>query len=108
MNVLLPESIITYYDISNGADDTRLSYCFTKDAVVLDEGRTHQGHKAIQSWLHATRKKFKYTVEPISATQEAQTVTVTTAVTGTFPGSPIQLKHLFQLSGDKIQSLEIH
>lgn len=108
MNHSLPDSITTYFDISNGTDDARLDRCFTQDAVVLDEGHTHQGHKAIRSWLLATRKKFEYSVEPSSASQEGECMTVSAIVTGNFPGSPIQLEHVFQLVGGKIQSLEIH
>lgn len=53
VNLSLPESIATYFEISNGGDDTHLTDCFTQDARVFDEEETHQGHTAIQSWLRA-------------------------------------------------------
>jgi hypothetical protein len=34
-------------------------------------------------------------------------VTVRARLTGEFPGSPLELDHIFKLSGDKIASLEI-
>jgi hypothetical protein len=33
---------------------------------------------------------------------------VTAKVSGNFPGSPLNLDHVFELHGDKIASLEIH
>ncbi|THF62181.1 nuclear transport factor 2 family protein [Pseudothauera rhizosphaerae] len=108
MAIPLPESIATYFEVGNGADDTRLAGCFAQDAVVLDEGRTHRGHEAIRSWLRAARRKYEYSVEPLEVSQRGECVTVAARVTGNFPGSPVQLQHVFQLAGDRIQSLEIH
>lgn len=108
MSLSLPESIATYFEISNGGDDTHLTDCFTQDARVFDEAETHQGHTAIQSWLRAARRKFEYRVTPISIDQQGNTVMVATTVTGNFPGSPVQLDQTFRLAGEQIQSLEIH
>lgn len=105
MSLSLPDAITTYFSISNGADDTHLGDCFTQDACVLDEGETHRGRTAIQSWLRA---KIEYCVEPVSVSHQDNTMVVTTTVTGDFPGSPVQLDHTFQLADAQIQSLEIH
>ena len=107
MTIPLPDSIAAYFDVSNGADRARLTHCFTPDAVVLDEGQTHRGHEAIQSWQREARQEFEYNVEPLNVSQEGALVTVTARVTGNFPGSPVQRRHVFQLVGDKIQSLDI-
>jgi hypothetical protein len=108
MTISLPESIAAYFELCNGANDSRLTHCFAPDAVVLDEAQTHRGHGAIQSWLRETRKKFEYSVEPLGISQEGTRVTVAAKVSGNFPGSPVQLDHVFQLIDGKIQSLEIH
>lgn len=108
MSLSLPDAITTFFSISNGADDTHLADCFTHDACVFDEGETHRGRPAIQTWLHAARSKFAYRIEPISASQQGNTMEVTATVTGNFPGSPVQLDHSFQLADAQIQSLEIH
>jgi hypothetical protein len=47
MPLPLPDSISTYFDISNGSDFAQFVRCFTPDAVV-DEGQTYQGLDAIQ------------------------------------------------------------
>ena len=108
MNLQLAESIGTYFVTCNGTDTTRITDCFTQDAVVFDEGKTHRGHGAIQSWLQESRKKFEYCTEPIRTAQVGESVTVVAKITGNFPGSPIQLRHSFQLKSGKIQSLEIN
>lgn len=108
MSLSLPGAITTYFSISNGADDTHLADCFTQDACVFDEGETHRGHPAIQAWMRATRANIEYNVEPVSVSQQGNTMIVTATVTGNFPGSPVQLDHTFQLAESQIQSLEIH
>lgn len=107
MNLRLPEAISDYFAASNGADAHHIKDCFTQDAVVHDEGNLHGGHAAIQSWLQEAQKKFEYRVEPKSSSDEGEHVTVVAEVAGNFPGSPIQLRHFFQLKGNKIQYLEI-
>ncbi|WP_081760349.1 nuclear transport factor 2 family protein [Bordetella petrii] len=107
MALSLPDPISAYFELSNGSDTVRVDYCFTQDAVVVDERRTHRGHEAIQSWKREARKKFEYTVEPVNVSREGDRITVLANVVGNFPGSPVQLDHVFELADDKIKSLEI-
>ncbi|MBR8272274.1 nuclear transport factor 2 family protein [Burkholderia cenocepacia] len=108
MTLLLPDPIHAYFEFSNGADTRRAAHCFTPDAVVVDEGRTHRGHDAIESWKRASREQFEFAVEPVTVSRDGDRVTVKARVDGNFPGSPVQLDHVFDLAGDKIRSLEIH
>jgi len=107
MSVHLPDSIATFFQVSNGAEASELRYCFTDNAVVRDESHTHQGHEAIQAWLLEAKRKYAYSVEPLDVAWQGPSVKVRARVSGNFPGSPIQLEHVFQLTGDKIESLEI-
>lgn len=107
MSLSLPNSVSNYFKISNGLDIAQIVGCFTRDAVVVDEGQTYQGHAAIQSWQRDAQKKFKYTVEPISMSRDGDRLSVTANVVGNFPGSPVQLNHVFDLVGDKIKQLKI-
>ncbi|WP_193164261.1 nuclear transport factor 2 family protein [Microbulbifer hainanensis] len=108
MTILLPDPISTYFSACNGADPARLARCFTRDASVKDDGQAHLGHDAIEAWQRESRQKYEFSIEPLSVAQDGDRVTVATNVVGNFPGSPIQLDHVFLLAGDKIQSLEIH
>lgn len=107
MTLSLPDPIFIYFEISNGLDVARLDHCFMQDAVVVDERHTYRGLAAIQSWKREARKKFEYTVEPIKVSRNGDRITVVAHVVGNFPGSPVQLDHVFALAGDKIRLLEI-
>ncbi|QMI04923.1 nuclear transport factor 2 family protein [Citrobacter sp. RHB25-C09] len=107
MSLSLPNAISKYFTISNGADIVDIKHCFTTDAIVLDEGKTYQGHEAIEAWQRTAQSEFDYSVEPIEVFTEGDRVIVTSNVVGNFPGSPVVLKHAFGLVDDKIRILEI-
>jgi hypothetical protein len=46
-------------------------------------------------------------MEPLALTRKSGKTIVTNRLTGDFPGSPIELRFIFELAGDKIASLEI-
>jgi len=107
MSLPLPHAISIYFAISKGSDTASVKHCFTTDAVVIDEGKTHRGYAAIEAWQRATKAAFDYSVEPIEVLTKGDRVTVTSNVAGNFPNSPVVLKHAFGLVGDKINTLEI-
>ena len=107
MNVQLPDSIAAFFEVSNGAKPSVLERCFTENAVVHDENHTHQGHDAIRAWLLEAKRKYAYTVEPLDVVQQDSTVKVCAKVSGNFPGSPVELDHVFRLTGGRIEFLEI-
>jgi hypothetical protein len=49
MTLDLPKPIAEYFT-ADRADGEAVSQCFTRDAVVKDEGHTHQGRAAIKQW----------------------------------------------------------
>jgi len=69
--------------------------------------QTHRGHAAIQAWLREAQRKYAYTVEPLDVVQQDSNVNVRAKVSGNFPGSPVELNHVFRLNGDRIDFLEI-
>lgn len=103
----LPTVIATYFAASNRSDIARLVQCFASNATVHDEGRTHRGHDAIAAWQTEAQKKFEFSIEPLDALHNGNHVTVTTNVVGNFPGSPVQLEHIFVLTDNRIESLAI-
>ncbi len=108
MGVQLPESIAAFFRVSNGADVSALKRCFTEDAVVSDERHAYRGQKAIQAWLQEAQHKYAYRVEPLDFVVQGSHVEVRAMVSGRFPGSPVELAHVFRLRGESIESLEIH
>jgi ketosteroid isomerase-like protein len=107
MSIYLPTPIAIYIAAENRGDTEALAQCFADHAVVRDEGQTIEGLAAIKRWKAETKRKYQHTVEPLACAQQDDTTIVTNRLTGNFPGSPIDLKFIFGLDGDKITSLEI-
>jgi hypothetical protein len=102
----LPEPIDAYF-ISDKLDSEAVARCFTKDAVVIDEGRTYTGVAAIKQWKAEVSTKYTYTSKPFALEQKDGMVVVTSRLTGNFPGSPVDLRFCFRLERGKIAALEI-
>jgi len=107
MTLRLPDALQTYFDVSNGGDVAQLASCFCPQATVFDENQRHVGIAAIEAWQHKVRKAFVFQVQPLQARQGKNGLSVLTRLAGNFPGSPVQLNHVFTLEGDLIRSLEI-
>ena len=103
----LPTPIAIYITAENSGDTEALAECFAENAVVRDEGKTIEGLAAIKQWKAETKKKYQHTVEPLTVAQKDGKIIVTNRLTGSFPGSPIELEFAFMLDGDKIVSLQI-
>lgn len=102
----LPEPIAAYFD-ADRRDGQAVARCFTKDGVVLDEGKTHTGFAAIEAWKNETSAKYAYTAEPHTLQTHGRSHIVTSRVSGDFPGSPVDLRYTFILERGKIASLEV-
>jgi len=102
----LPEPIATYFD-ADRRDGEAVARCFTKEAVVTDEGQTHSGRAAIKAWKTAASAKYAYTSAPFAVEQKDGRYIVTSRLIGNFPGSPVALRYLFRLERGKIAQLQI-
>jgi len=107
MTLSLPPAIALYVLAANHNATQSVNDCFTEDATVKDESRTFRGVEAIQQWMTDTKAKYQHTIEPLTVRQEGQSTVVTNRLTGTFPGSPIEVPFRFTLRNGKIASLEI-
>jgi len=107
MAVDLAIPITIYIAAENRGDAEAFDQCFAEHAIVRDEGKTIEGLAAIKQWKAETGKKYHHTVEPLASVQKGDKTIVTSRLTGNFPGSPIDLRFIFVLDGNKIVSLEI-
>jgi hypothetical protein len=107
MGIRLPKPIEIYFASENLHDPTAIDTCFAPDATVRDERRTIEGLEAIKAWRIETAEKYSHTIEPLAMAERDGKIIVTGKVSGHFPGSPINLDHVFQLENDRIVSLEI-
>jgi len=107
MSIELPKPVAAYFAAESAADAGALARCFASDGVVHDEGGAFTGRAAIERWNAGARAKYHHTVEPLSATTRDGATIVIGRVSGQFPGSPVELRHVFRLDGQEIASLEI-
>ena len=107
MAIDVPEPVAAYLAAEEAKDADALSRCFTEDGTVHDEGRDYRGRNSIRQWKQEVDTKYRYVLQPINVQTHGDKVTVRARLTGEFPGSPIELDHIFSLSNNKIASLEI-
>lgn len=95
-----------YFQAANAHDIGNMLKYFATDAVVYDEGETYRGTEAIRDWIKGTNDKYNtcYTVLNVSLVKEEAVVVA--SVSGTFPGSPIQLTSRFTIKNGKIDTLK--
>lgn len=101
----LPEVISNLVQAQHQYDSFAYAACFSENAVVFDEGKTHKGRTEIQSWIDQANKEYQATVAPLSFNEMERTMLA--EVSGNFPGSPIVLKYHFELADGQITSLKI-
>lgn len=106
MSLSLPVPIARYF-AADAADGPAVARCFTADAIVVDETRSHRGRDAIARWKEAAAAKYAYVSVPVAVEGDGDRVVVTAHLTGSFPGSPVDLRHAFTLAGEAIARLEI-
>ena len=107
MTLDAPEPIAAYLAAEEAKDADTLSRCFTEDGTVHDEGRDYRGRDSIRQWKQEVDTKYRYVMQTVNTQTHGDKVTVHARLTGEFPGSLVELDHIFKLSNDKIASLEI-
>ena len=106
MPLSLPKPIADYF-VADATDGAAVAKCFAAEAVVVDEKQAHRGREAIARWKTEASAKYDYVSEPVAIDEQADKITVTAHLTGNFPGSPVDLRYAFTLSGNAIARLEI-
>jgi hypothetical protein len=103
----LPKIVADLVKAQENFDSVAYANCFSKTAVVVDEGNTYRGRTEIKEWIEDANEKFKIVMKPIGF-YETETMSVLTAeISGSFDGSPVLLDYHFAMTKDKIESLEI-
>jgi hypothetical protein len=103
----LPEVVTRYFAAANSFDAARAAECFAADAMVKDENRDYIGPDAIRGWVAETSRKYQPTFTLIRASAKDGHISLSVAVSGRFPGSPVTLDFAMQLRDGKIATLTI-
>ena len=107
MALHVPEPVAVYLAAEEAKDADAPSCCFTEDGTVHDEGRDYCGRDSIRQWKQEVDTKYRYGLQTVSTQTHGDKANVRARLTGEFPGSPVELDHIFKLPNDKIASLEI-
>lgn len=107
MAIHLPTPIAEYFTADQSRSAEAVAACFAADAIVIDEGHTYAGRPAIREWMASSSIKYTYTVEPFAIEPEGLRIVVTSHLAGAFPGSPTDLRYIFELADGKIAQMEI-
>jgi ketosteroid isomerase-like protein len=107
MALNVSEPVVAYLAAEEAKDADALSRCFTEDGIVHDEGQNYRGRTSICQWKQEVDAKYRYVLLTVNAQTHGDKVVLRVRLTGEFPGSPVELDHIFKLSNDKIASLEI-
>ncbi len=102
----LPPILVTYFEAANAQDVELYTACFSEDATVKDMNEIIQGRENIANWNRVINKKYNATTIVKSWVQTDDGADVMTEVSGTFPGSPIELTFRFKVQDNKINELE--
>ncbi len=103
----LPNVIANLLAAQNSFDNKAYADCFSENAIVYDEGKTHVGKEEIRQWNEMTNIKYRTKLESVEISTSEHKTSLTTKVSGTFSGSPILLKYHFEIVEAKINSLRI-
>ncbi|MFF4625050.1 nuclear transport factor 2 family protein [Nonomuraea jabiensis] len=104
----LPEVITRYLEAHRAKDTTAALSAFHPDATVTDEGRTHRGAPAIETWLTRSAGAYTYTIELTGASKiDTDHYVATHHLEGDFPGGVVDLHYRFTLIDGLIEGLLI-
>jgi hypothetical protein len=106
MGAELPPAIESFFQSTNSREFTDFLSYFTADARVTDEARDYHGPE-IADWIDRATADTKPTADVTAVTCDGDQFVVTALVSGSFPGSPVQLCYFFTLKDSKIATLQI-
>lgn len=107
MHPQLPDLLHRYLAADSARDLDAFIDCFSPDAVVRDESRAHAGHDAIRQWKAHVHATVPYRLTPLGLARQGDQWKLLAKVSGAFPGSPVELMHVFHVDDAGILSLEI-
>ena len=101
----LPNVISKLTEAQNNFDSLTYANCFSENAVVFDEGKTHNGKTEIQQWIEKANEEYQAVMKPVEYSEKEETLKA--EVSGNVPGSPLVLAYHFKLNEGLIESLKI-
>ncbi|MBL9102609.1 MAG: nuclear transport factor 2 family protein [Myxococcales bacterium] len=107
MTPALPKPIAEYVEANARLDVDGMLKPFAADALVLDNGRRHEGHAELRTLLEVAVVGARAVFTPDTVRHEEGQVVVEGPAHGDFKGSPLRFTYRFSLADDAIKALEI-
>ena len=107
MKPALPTPIADYVRANAQLDVDGMLKPFAADAILLDNGKRHEGHAEVRTLLEEAVVGAKAIFTPDTVRHENDRVVVEGPAHGDFKGSPIRFTYRFTLEDDAIKALEI-
>jgi len=106
MNTDLPPVIAAFFHAHNTGQTDDFSQLFTVDALVSDEAHEYRD-AAIKVWIDGAIAKYRPVADVTDLAEVGEQIIATAQVSGSFPGSPAQIRYKFTLKNGKIAALAI-
>jgi ketosteroid isomerase-like protein len=103
----LPKPIAAYVEANAQLDVDAMLKHFAADAVLVDNGKRHDGHAELRTLFEDEVVAVKAIFSPDAVRHEDGEVVVQGPAHGDFKGSPIRFTYRFTLANDVIKALEI-
>ncbi len=94
-------------NIGQSRSETVTGACFSKEAVVYDDGQIMRGTDEIRQWIAGLFQKFQYVVTPTIVRGTTNGAVLTATIIGNFPGGHVSLDYHCRALGDKIEVMVI-
>jgi len=97
-----------FVDAAASHDFAAIAECFTDDATVTDEERTHRGRAEIRKWQEDGRQRWEYTLTVRGGkARGADGYVLQGRLTGNFPGGAADVEYDFTVRDGLISRLAI-
>lgn len=103
----LPRPIAAYVEANARLDVDGMLKPFTRDAVLIDNGKRLEGHAKLRTLFEDEVVAVRAIFTPETVRHENGQFIVEGPAHGDFPGSPIHFTYRFTLENDAIKALEI-
>ncbi len=104
----VPDAIDRYQEAHDHGDTEAALATFEPDAVVVDDGTTHEGTEQIGDWLRRSSAEYTYTRTLTRADDLGEgAYLVHNHLSGNFPGGEVDLHYRFEIHNDRIRRLVI-
>ena len=103
----MQQLIDAFIETQNAHNSQGFAALFTGDAEVEDEGKKYKGSLQIKEWNDETIKKYNTSNELVSCEVNEDKIMLVLKVSGTFPGSPVNITFRFKVYEGKIKMLTI-